>query len=312
MKTKMSLLVVITVFLPSFPAVASVLTLNDALRATYTACVGIDDALFDLKKMAGINTAITAVGTAAGVGATVVGVIKAGKDADAKVIADTINYINNPPDMVIPESASWDAFLADFNAAEAEQNYKRLRDESKKLGNWRTGLMATGTVANVAGTIIAAKNKVDGDLDAQITVCKNSLSTLRTSIMQARINGEDVTEAQSIESACSEFEYVDLSKINTRGKGAMISSGVGVATGFAGTIASIAANSEQVRKDKVDMTAKTDEEWAKEKSLNMASNVLAGASAAASATAVVFNATQISAIKKVAEVASKCTGVLRP
>ena len=37
MKTKISLLVVITAFLSSFPAAASVLTLNDALRATYTA-----------------------------------------------------------------------------------------------------------------------------------------------------------------------------------------------------------------------------------------------------------------------------------
>ena len=55
MKTKISLLVVITVFLPSFPAAASVLTLNDALRATYGACVGIDEELADLKKMAFIR-----------------------------------------------------------------------------------------------------------------------------------------------------------------------------------------------------------------------------------------------------------------
>lgn len=76
MKTKISLLVVITAFLSSFPAVASVLTLDDALRATYTACVGIDEELTDLKKMAGINTAITGVGAATGVGATVVGIVK--------------------------------------------------------------------------------------------------------------------------------------------------------------------------------------------------------------------------------------------
>lgn len=36
------------------PARADVLPLDDALRATYTACVGIDDELAELKKMAGI------------------------------------------------------------------------------------------------------------------------------------------------------------------------------------------------------------------------------------------------------------------
>ena len=45
--------------------------LDNALRATYMACVGIDDELADLKKMAGINTAISAVGTATATGALI-------------------------------------------------------------------------------------------------------------------------------------------------------------------------------------------------------------------------------------------------
>ena len=49
----------------------------------------------------------------------------------------------------------------------------------------------------------------------------------------------------------------------------------------------------------------------KEKNLNTTANILAGASTVASATATVFNATQISAIKKVAEVAQQCTEVLK-
>jgi hypothetical protein len=52
--------------------------------------VGIDDELADLKKMAGINTAVTAVGTAAGAAATTVGIIKANKDSQAKAIADAV------------------------------------------------------------------------------------------------------------------------------------------------------------------------------------------------------------------------------
>ena len=75
--------------------------------------------------------------------------------------------------------------------------------------------------------------------------------------------------------------------------------------GLAGTLTSASANSDKVRDDNSDSGKQ------KEKTLNTASNVLAGATAAASATATVFNATQIKAIKQVAEVASKCTEVLR-
>lgn len=77
---------------------AEVLPLDDALRATYTACVGIDDELADLKKMAGINTAVTGVGTGLGVGATVVGIVKAGKDAEAEELEKLIKELHELED----------------------------------------------------------------------------------------------------------------------------------------------------------------------------------------------------------------------
>lgn len=303
-------------FMVVVPAYSNqVLSLDDALRATYTACVGIDDALYDLKKMAGINTAITGVGTAVNAGATVVGVVKSSKDAKAEALEAILKEIAEKSKSQQPMTQDEiTAFMSEFNfsyhtAIKTQQEIQSELDQtvtqSKKLGNWRTGLMATGAATNLAGAIISGTNRVGGDLVAQITACKNSLSTLRTSIMQARINGEYVDEAQTIESACSEFEYVDLSKINNRGTGAMISSGLGVATGLVGTFTSASANSQKVRDDNTE-TGKQ-----KEKNLNTASNILAGASTAASTTATVFNASQISAIKKVAEVASKCTGVLK-
>ena len=87
-----------------------------------------------------------------------------------------------------------------------------------------------------------------------------------------------------------EYNYVDISKITNRAKGAMISSIVGATTGAVGTVTSAMANSNKIRNDN------TDSGKNKEKNLN---------------TATVFNATQISAIKKVASVAEKCTGVLK-
>lgn len=291
-----------------------VLPLNDALRATYTACVGIDDELSDLKTMAGINTAITSVGTVAGAGATATGFIKANTD---KQLQEIIDKIRKKEEAVMSAQGGakytvqtdWDAFidrLTNLNESDkkeleewkADQN--TLKDKSKKLGNWRTGLLATGAATNIAGAVIAGTNKVDADLKTQISDCVKSVSSLRDSVVQARINGEDVTEAETIISACGEYEYVDVSKINKRAKGAMISSSIGAATGVTGTAVSAVAN-----------TDKNAENAAKEKKLNTAANVMSVGSTATSAVATIMNATQIAAIKKVANVSEKCTGVLK-
>ena len=294
---------------------ADVLPLDDALRATYTACVGIDEELSDLKKMAGINTAVTGVGTGLGVGATVVGIVKASKDDEAEELAKLIKELHELEDgKAEPTDAEVQSFLKEFETSydsaikdliTAQAKLDELNKQSKKLGNWRTGLMAGNTATNIAGTIIAGNNKVDDDLQTQIDNCKLAVKNLRDSIMQAKFNGEDVSEANTIADACKEYDYVDISPINKRAKGAMISSVVGATTGLAGTVTSAVANTDATRNDNTDAGKQ------KEKNLNTASNVLAGASTVASATATVFNATQINAIKKVATVAEKCTGVLK-
>ena len=292
-----------------------VLPLNDALRATYTACVGIDDELSDLKTMAGINTAITSVGTVAGAGATATGFIKANTDKQLQEIIERIRkkekdlLASTQDGKIYSKQEDWNKFIKrlgdltpndkkELEEWKADQN--TLKDKSKKLGNWRTGLLATGAATNIAGAVIAGTNKVDADLKTQISDCVKSVSSLRDSVVQARINGEDVSEAETIISACGEYEYVDVSKINKRAKGAMISSSIGAATGVTGTAVSAVAN-----------TDKNAENAAKEKKLNTAANVMSVGSTATSAVATIMNATQIAAIKKVANVSEKCTGVLK-
>lgn len=296
---------------------AEEMSLNDALRATYTACVGIDDELADLKKMAGINTAITGAGTAAAGGATAVGLVKASKDAKAselEITLDKLREIESKNPQPTPSDADLMAFEQEFQNSydkavkeieEYEAELNKLNKQSKSLGNWRTGLMAGSSVTNVAGAIIASKNGADGSIQAMIDDCRKAIGNLNNTIGQARMNGQDVSEATEIINACREYDTVNISAIEKRAKGAMVSSIVGATTGVAGTVTSIMANSDNVRDDNSD-TGKQ-----KEKNLNTASNVLAGTTAAASATATVFNATQISAIKKVAAVAEKCTGVLK-
>lgn len=292
-------------------------SLDDALRATYTACVGIDEQLTDLKKMAGINTAVTSVGVAAGLGATVTGFVKASKD---KQIAEIEKLIAEIDDMQKKQNADdltdedKNLFLMNFaqgynSAVSNLENYQsdkdKLTKQSKNLGNWRTGLLAGSTTTNIAGAVIAGTNKADADLQTQINNCRMAVDNLRGSMIQARIDGIDISEAESIVAACGEYDYVDLSPINKRGRGAMISSTVGAATGLAGTITSAVANTNKTREDDTDLGKQ------KEKNLNTAANILSVGTTAASATATVFNASQISAIKKVAAVAEKCTGVLK-
>jgi len=297
---------------------ADEVSLVTALQNTYSACVGIDAALADLKKMAGINTAITGVGTGLGVGATVVGIVKEKKDQQAdklkmeklRAIEERRMQNETPPTSNEELDAAkrefdnlWGKNTEDKNT---DSEIETLDKQSKSLGNWRTGLLAGNTVTNVAGAIIAGKNKTDGDLQNQIDNCKAAIGELRRARARARIDGTDTGEANAIISACEGFETVDISKINTRAKGAMVSGIVGATTGLTGTITSGIANSNSIRNQGEGGT-RTD----KEKNLNTASNVLAGASTVASGVATVFNATQISAIKKVANVAAECTEVLK-
>jgi len=288
-------------------------SLDDALRTTYVSCVGIDNELADLKKMAGINTAVTGVGTGLGAGATIVGIVKANKDKQIARLEEELSKlhaIQERRSFAAPNRAELlagvDAYYQDTHdeSKEIEGQIEKLTNQSKKLGNWRTGLMAGNTATNVAGAIIAGNNKIDGDLETQIKNCSAAVKNLRNVMMQARVMGVDITEADSIANACGGYDYVDISKVNNKAKGAFVSSIIGATTGVAGTVTSAMANTDATRNDN------TESGKQKEKNLNLAANVLAGTSTVASGVATVFNATEISAIKKVAEVAQKCEGVL--
>ena len=111
----------------------------------------------------------------------------------------------------------------------------------------------------------------------------------------------ELSTAQKIITNCRDWEFIDLSPINKRATGAVVSGGTGVALSVIGAITSASANSDSVRHGGAQ----------KEKNLNVASNILAGGATAASGVATVFNATQISAIKKAATMSDKCEGALK-
>lgn len=308
MKSKVSFCILAVV--ACFSASAQDVELDNALRETYMNCVGIDDALHDMKVKAGINTAVTGVGTGLGIGAVATGIAKAKVDTNIEQKYKTMeNWTYGAS--AHTQVASGEDWLNEFkNSLNYKNNQQdpeiiRLTQKSKKLGNWRTGLMVGSTATNIAGAALAGTNKVEKSLEEQIDNCKSSVKNLKKEITRAKFDGMDVSEAKEIADICGEFEYVDSSKINTRATGGMTSSIVGASTGVVGTITSALANSNRIRNDDSESGQK------KEKTLNTSANVLAAGATVASATATVFNAAQIKAIKDIAQVASACTGVLK-
>lgn len=294
---------------------AEPLLLSDALNVARVACVGIADSLSDLKTKAGINTAVTAVGTVAGGVALGSGIAKANTDKKQqeieaklkKLIAEKSNIpietleIENEQEF---RDAIRQVLVAD-DVKNDVQKIDELDQKSKKLGDIRTGTLAASTVTNVAGTAIAATNKVDEDIEVKINKCISAVKDLSNAKLAAKVENvasdTELTQAEKIINACRDYEFVDVKSINKRASGAAVASGLGIGTGVVGIITSGMANTGSMRQ----VNNQT------EKNLNTTANVMSGASTAASATATIFNATQISAIKKVVAVADMCEEALR-
>lgn len=291
--------------------------LTAAIENVRTTCGNISAELSDMKKMAGITTAVTGVGTVAGGVALGTGLAKANVDKEIEELESQIAELKKSRSGVPVEkleianknefNQSLDDFVRTYSA-ELQQRAAELsvaEKKSKTLGNVRTGTLAATTATNIAGAVMSGTNRVKGDLKQQIDECLMSVKTLSNIRMQARIDGSatdaDLVRAENIIRACNAWTTVDVSSINKRSKGATVLSGIGAGLGLAGTITSASANSKDVRDGDSD----------KEKNLNTAANVLAGGTTATSLSATIFNATQINAIKHAATVADECEGALR-
>lgn len=276
-----------------------------AIENVRTTCGNISAELSDMKKMAGITTAVTGVGTVAGGVALGTGLAKANVDkeiADKDIVKEVLPSITIEDEYAFMKELEnyANTLLVNMNNETEKKNKK-----SQQLGNIRTGTLAAATATNIAGAIMSGTNKVKGDLKQQIDECLMSVKTLSNVRMQARIDGSatdtDLARAENIIRACNAWTTVDITSINNRSKGATVLSGIGAGLGLAGTITSASANSKDVRDGDSD----------KEKNLNTAANVLAGGTTATSLSATIFNATQINAIKHAATVADECEGALR-
>ena len=288
------------------------------IQNTRSACSGISDSMGDMKRMAGINTVVTGAGTVSAGGALGVGIAKSGVDSEIerlKQLQERQNQYQQQYEKIIlsddifRDCPTLVSVIKNMQTGVAQNNLESAIDtenaKSKTLGNVRTGTLAGTAVLDTAGTIIATKNKVDDDLQTKIDNCVKSVKNLSNEEIRARTENTatdaELATANKIITNCRDWEFIDLSPIKKRATGAAVSSGAGAALAVIGAITSASANSSSVRHG----------EENKEKNLNTASNVLAGGATLGSGAATVFNATQISAIKKAADMADKCEEGLR-
>jgi len=291
---------------------AAVLEPEMAITNARTNCGPISQYFKSMKTMAQVNTAITGVGTAAGAGATIAGIVKANVDKEIEKLIKDVKQRESETgstQMTTDESREYieQTMALVGNKTETESPKSKLEQKSKNLGNLRTGLLAGNTATNIAGTIIAVNNRTDEDLRTRIDKCNQAIRDLQDSKMQAQINEVDSTTVQRMEkiiNACRDYSILDVNKIDSIAKNAAISSGTGIAVGAAGVITSATANSDKIRKDD------TDAGMSKEKNLNTASNVLAAGATIASGVATVFNAQQINTINKAQQIATQCSEAL--
>jgi len=289
------------------PSYATVYDLDVAMNNVRNACSGINSKMDHLKLMAGINTGIGAVGTVTGAVALGTGIAKAQKDKEiedlmvkiAEKLKDAPEFSEqDKADLIADFSKNW-AEWSKENSEEA-QKINKLTEESKTLGNVRTGMLAANTATSIAGAVISSQNKANGSIKEAIENCISATDDLRESMMQARLDGHDTTDAKRIVDACTEYKFADLSKINKLATGSTVTSSIGAVAGGIGTITSAVANTDKTRND----NSKAGQD--KEKNLNTASNVLSGVTTATSAISTVLNGVQIATIKKVVSISERC------
>lgn len=261
------------------------------------ACSGIADELEKIKTMGTANVIVSAVGTGAAGGALYAGIRKS--DVDKKVI-EIEKQMQNVKNM---SDADFLSFLKNMAALqEVRERYNGmcarkhdLQAQSKKLGNWRTGLMAGNTVTAVAGTVISNKNQNEsGDIKSMIQGCLDTIQKNKQHIGQAQMDcapGE-YRKLQDAANACGKISTLHMDKVSKNAKTSKIVSAVNIGTGLAGTVTSAIANSNNPADEN--------------KGMDTAANVFAGASALASGTSTVFNAITLKAINENLKFATEC------
>ena len=285
----------------------------EAARIT---CAGISDEIGKVANISKANTAVTGVGTVAAGGALVAGIAKSNEEKEIeKLIAQMCANGGCTKEGV--EAMSDEQFLLQVLQPMAQIAELQQRvEKSKRLGNWRTGLMAGTIGTNLASAIMSGINTDQSDLIQHISACNEIVKSIPDMEMELRkvgvgpMHSPVVKQLSNVRTWCNSIDIKDIEKIEKRMKGVMGTSIAGTAIGVIGVGTSAAANSDKYM-DTAKKVRLSEEDKKKEQALNTTANVMAGANTVAGAVETGLNISLITLTKKLMDQASRCEEVLK-
>jgi len=293
---------------------------EELFEATKIVCSGVSDEISKVSNVSKVNTVVTSVGTVAAGGALAAGIMKSKEEKEIEELVDNICRAGGC-DADTVRNMPLDQFYNDVvkNMARIAELQKKI-DRSKKLGNWRTGLMAGTIGTNLASAIMAEVNKNQSDLIQHIETCNEMVKSVGEVSAQLQAAGVNPVEApivkklNNVKTWCSQINVGDVEKIEKRMKGVMGTSIAGVVIGGVGTAVSAKANSDKYT-DAQNRAAFTNEEnkaeLQKGKNLNTTANIMAGANVATGLVETGLNISLIKLTKNLMGQAERCEEVLQ-
>lgn len=285
-------------------------------KATRITCSGISDEIAKVSNISKANTAVTAVGTVAAGGALVAGIKKSQEEEEIDALIAEMCAAGGCTAEGVKAMSNEEFFNVVLQPMARIAELQEKIDKSKKLGNWRTGLMAGTIGTNLASAIMSGLNINQSDLMQHVSACNEmikSIPDMETELRKAGVNPNEHVVAKKLSSVrtwCNQIDVKDIEKIEKRMKGVMGTSVAGTAIGVVGVGTSAAANSDKYM-DVSNKVRLSDAEKQKEKALNTTANVMAGANIATGAVETGLNISLITLTKKLMESASRCEDVLK-
>lgn len=287
---------------------------QNIFNATKMVCSGISDEISKVSNVSKINTAVTGVGTVAAGGALIAGIRKSQEEEEIDRLVEEICKADGCTAEGVESMSSEDFFNNVMQPmAEIAELQERL-ERSKKLGNWRTGLMAGTIGTNVASAILSGVNKNQSELIQHIQACNEAVKSVNDMSNKLKLEGVNpmenpiVKQLNTVGIWCNNMNIADIEKIEKRMTGVMGTSIAGAVIGIAGTATSAAANSDKYMNEQNRLNL-TEQEKNKKNNLNTASNVMAGANVVTGAVETGLNISLITLTKKLICQAEQCEGV---
>lgn len=284
----------------------------DAVSIT---CSGISDEIAKVANISKANTAVTSVGTVAAGGALIAGIKKSQEEEEIdRLIEEMCKNGGCTPDGV--ESMDNETFFAKViqPMAQIAELQERI-NKSKKLGNWRTGLMAGTIGTNLTSAILSGVNINQSDLIQHISACNEAIKSITTIETELKISGINPNEnpvikkLSDVNTWCNRIDVSDVEKIEKRMKGVLGTSVAGTVIGAVGVGTSAAANSDKYM-DVSNKVKLSEQDKQKEKALNTTANVMSGANVATGLVETGLNISLITLTKKLIKQAEICEELL--